>query len=196
MRLLVSHLLAALALAALPARATTFEPLGFDQLTARAEQIFVGTVTAANPTRTARGMIVTDFVFTNLEGVKGEVAAKATSLRMAGGTVGRQTLTIPGAPTFRVGERYLVFVEGNGKVLFPTLGGPQGIFRMKYDAEKSRTVVLDYGGQPVASLPNPTPLAARPKEASPRTDFAAQQEQFTQEAFVAEIRKRLAGVAR
>ena len=195
MRLLVSHLLAALALVALPARATTFEPLGFDQLTARAEQIFVGTVTAANSTRTSRGMIVTDFVFDDLETVKGDATAK-TSIRMAGGTVGRQTLTIPGAPTFRVGERYLVFVEGNGKVLFPTLGGPQGIFRMKYDAEKSRTVVLDYGGQPVASLPNPTPLAARPKEASPRTDFAAQQEQFTQEAFVAEIRKRLAGVAR
>ena len=194
MKLAVSHLLAALALFALPAHATTFEPLGFDQLTARAEQIFVGTVTEANPTRTARGMIVTDFVFTDLEGVKGDVSAK-TSLRMAGGTVGRNTLTIPGAPTFRVGERYLVFVEGNGKVLFPTLGGPQGIFRMKYDNEKSRTVVVDYAGRPVASLPNPTPPSARPKEASPGTSFAAQQEQFTQEAFVAQIRKRL-GVAR
>ena len=195
MRLLVSHLLAALALFALPARAATFEPLGFDQLTARAEQIFVGTVTAANPTRTARGMIVTDFEFADLEGVKGEVAAPRTSLRMAGGTVGRNTLTIPGAPTFRIGERYIVFVEGNGRVLFPTLGGPQGVFRLQVDNAKSRTLVLDYNGQPVQSLPAVAPPLARPKEASPRAGFAAQQEAFTKEAFVAEIRKRL-GVAR
>lgn len=187
----VSHLLAAFALVVLPSRATTFEPLGFDQLTARAEQIFVGTVTAANPTRTARGMIVTDFEFTDLEGVKGDVSAPRTSLRMAGGTVGRNTLTIPGAPTFRVGERYIVFVEGNGRVLFPTLGGPQGIFRLQVDSAKSRTLVLDYSGRRVQSLPG----VARPKEASPRTDYAAQQEAFTKEAFVAEIRKRL-GVAR
>ena len=187
----VSHLLAAFALVALPSRATTFEPLGFDQLTSRAEQIFVGTVTAANPTRTARGMIVTDFEFADLEGVKGDVSAPKTSLRMAGGTVGHNTLTIPGAPTFRVGERYIVFVEGNGRVLFPTLGGPQGIFRLQVDSAKSRTLVLDYSGGRVQSLPG----VARPKEASPRTDYAAQQEAFTKEAFVAEIRKRL-GVAR
>ena len=194
MRQTVSHLLAALAFFALPSHAATFEPLAFDQLTARAEQVFVGTVAEANPTRTARGLIVTNFVFTDLEPVKGAVG-KTTSLRMAGGTIGRKTLTIPGAPTFRVGERYLVFVEGNGRVLFPTLGGPQGVFRMKYDTQKSRTLVEDYDGQPLTSLPNPAPPIARPKEASPRTGFAAQQEQFTQEAFVAEIRKRL-GAAR
>jgi len=194
MKLAVSHLLALIALVAFPSHATTFEPLGFDQLTTRAEQIFVGTVTAAMPARTARGMIVTDFEFADLEGVKGTVASK-TSLRMAGGTVGRNSLTIPGAPTFRVGERYIVFVEGNGRVLFPTLGGPQGIFRVQVDNAKSRTTVLDYNGHPFATLPGVTPQLARPKDASPRTDYAAQRESFTQEAFVAEIRKRL-GVAR
>ena len=190
MRSLFRILLAAAAFAALFAHATTFEAFDFDQLTTRSDRIFVGTATSANPTLTVRGAIVTDFVFTDVEDVKGAAAGSTESVRMIGGTLGTRTLSIPGAPTFRLGERYLVFVQGNGRVMFPTLGGPQGIYRMRVDSQKARTEVLDYAGNPVTSLPS-RGVTVRPKQATATTSFAGQEEAFTKEAFVAEIRKRL-----
>ena len=189
MRFLSRFFLAAVAFAALAAHATTFKALDFDELAAQADRIFIGTVTAANSTMTVRGAIVTDFVFAEVEDVKGTSPASSETLRMIGGTFGTRSLTIPGAPTFRTGERYLVFVQGNGRVMFPTLGGPQGIYRMRVDSQKARTEVLDYAGNPVTSLPS-RGTTVRPKQAT-STSFAAQEETFTKEAFVAEIRKRL-----
>jgi len=139
MRSALRILLAAVAFAALASHAATFKTLDFDQLTAQADRIFIGTVTAANPTMTVRGAIVTDFVFSEVEDVKGASGDATQSVRMIGGTFGTRTLAVPGAPTFRIGERYLVFVQGNGRVMFPTLGGPQGIYRMRVDSQKSRT---------------------------------------------------------
>ena len=190
MRSLLRFLLAALGFAGLAAHATTFEAFDFDQLATQADRIFVGTVTAANPTMTVRGAIVTDFVFGEVEDVKGSTAGPTQSVRMIGGTLGTRTLSVPGAPTFRIGERYLVFVQRNGRVMFPTLGGPQGIYRMRVDSQKSRTEVLDYAGNPVTSLPS-RGTAGRPKQATATTSYAAQEESFTKEAFVAEIRKRI-----
>ena len=192
MRSVLRILLAAVAFAALPSHATTFKAFDFDQLTAQADRIFIGTVTAANPTMTVRGAIVTDFVFSEVEDVKGASGDATQSVRMIGGTLGTRTLAVPGAPTFRIGERYLVFVQGNGRVMFPTLGGPQGIYRMRVDSQKSRTEVLDYAGNPVTSLPT-RGATSRPKAATGITSYAAQQETFTKEAFVAEIRKRSEG---
>src|SRR5690349_22449829 len=98
MRSLVRILLAAFAVAAVPAHATTFAELDFDQLAAQADRIFIGTVTAANPTMTVRGAIVTDFVFGEVEDVKGTANGAAESVRMIGGTLGSRTLAVPGAP--------------------------------------------------------------------------------------------------
>ena len=182
---------AILAFAALSSRATTFEPLDFDQLSTRADRIFIGTVTAANASRMPRGDIVTDFVFGDVEAVKGTLPGSDTSVRMLGGVIGDESLTVPGAPTFRVGGRYLVFIEGNGRVMFPTLGGPQGIFRVVHDDAKNEAMVLDYAGNPVMALPSGSGLLARPKQAAPSTTFGPAQEAFTKDAFVAEIRKRI-----
>jgi hypothetical protein len=126
----------------------------FDQLATQADRIFVGTVTAANPTMTVRGAIVTDFVFGEVEDVRVPRPAPTQSVRMIGRTLGTRTLSVPGAPTFRIGERYLVFVSATDACMFPTLGGPQGIYRMRVDSQKSRTEVLDYAGNPVTSLPS------------------------------------------
>ena len=190
MRSIVRFLLAAFSVAALSSHATSFEPVDFDTLTKRADRIFAGTVTAANPTLTVRGAIVTDFVFAQVEDVKGSAESATESVRMIGGTLGTRALAVPGAPTFTIGERYLVFVQGNGRVMFPTLGGPQGIYRIRVNADTKQSEVLDYAGHPVTSLPT-RQAAGRPKQAGAITSFAAQREAFTQEAFIAEIRKRL-----
>jgi len=191
MKFAVSHLLAGLAFAALSSNAATFEALDFDQLSTRAEQIFIGTVVASTPVTTARGEIVTDFAFRDLETVKGAVQGAEASVRMLGGNDGARFVHVPGAPTFRVGQRYLVFIEGNGRVMFPTLGGSQGVFRMELDKASGRTMVLDYGGRPVTTLPSGSGLLARPKAVTATTDYAPQAVPFTKEAFVAEIEKRI-----
>lgn len=192
MKARVSHLFAVFAFAALSSFGATFEPLDFDQLSTRADQIFIGTVTAASPSMTSRGDIVTDFVFSELEPVKGTFAGTSTTVRMLGGTVGDRTVTVAGAPTFHVYGRYLVFVQGNGSVMFPTLGGSQGIFRVVHDDAKSETMVLDYAGNPVTSLPSRSAPIARPKSTgSDTTTFGPAQDAFTKDAFVAAIRQRL-----
>jgi hypothetical protein len=175
-------------------RAATFEPLDFDQLTARAEQIFIGTVADARSSVSFLGAIVTDFTFVDLEPVKGDAAKSVTyDVRMLGGTVGDTTVAIAGAPTFSKGSRYLVFIEGNGRVMFPTLGGARGIYRVKRDEITGQWRMLDYSGRPLASLPFASGRSAIPKEAVPRADYAPETPWLTRDAFVAEIRKRIGG---
>ena len=170
-------------LCAVPARAATFEAMDFDRLAAEAEQVFIGTVDSTTTLAPSPRRIVTDFRFVDIEVIKGDPPGPSTSVRMLGGTVGDLTLAIPGAPTFRVGTRYLVFIAGNRRVMFPTLGGSQGIFQIRQNAVTGEAEVYDYGGQPVTVPPGIEPLAAHEKSVVVRP--------MTQEAFVGEILMRL-----
>ena len=62
-------------------------------------------------------------------------------------------MTIAGAPDFVIGVRYLVFVAGNGSVIFPVVGGHQGIFQIRPDPQTGRSNVYDYSGRPIIDLP-------------------------------------------
>ena len=168
---------------ALPARAATFEAMDFDRLAAEAEQVFIGTVDSAAMHATSPRRIVTDFRFVDIELVKGDPPGPSTQVRMLGGTVGDLTLSIPGAPTFRVGTRYLVFIAGNRRVMFPTLGGSQGIFQIRENRATGEAEVFDYGGRPVTAPPGIEPLAAHEKSVVMRP--------MTKDVFVGEILVRL-----
>jgi hypothetical protein len=182
--------LAALATASSAAHAATFEPLDIDQLSTRADQIFVGTVSGSTSGRTFRGAVVTDFTFVDVEPIKG--ASPATiDVRMFGGTAGDETVQVAGAPAFRVGERYVVFIAGNGRAMFPTLGGPAGIYPVRSDPLTHQQKVYEYGGRPLIALPSGVEPSARPKELAPR-EYAPAAEGMDLATFVAEIRKRIA----
>jgi hypothetical protein len=141
-----------LTLLALPAPAAgrSFAPKEFDQMVAEAEQIFVGTVAAADSWRLPAGLIVTDVTFATSEVLKGPVGGVVTLL-MPGGTVEDETLKVSGLPALEVGATYLVFVRDNGSAIVPVVGGDQGLFRIARDPGSGRELALDARGKPIAS---------------------------------------------
>lgn len=175
-----------------PGRAATFERMDFDQITGGAEQIFFGTVSSASSMFAGSREIVTDFRFTDVELIKGELLELSPKVRMLGGTVGNTSLAIAGAPTFLTGKRYLVFIAGNGKVMFPALGGPQGIFEVRSDEISGEATMYDYGGRALTSLPiSTTERASTQKGSASQPGIAESSGRITKDAFVKAIQKRL-----
>jgi hypothetical protein len=172
-------------------RAASFERLDFDQITTGAEQIFFGTLGSASSMYTSPREIVTDFRFVDVEILKGDLSDPSPKIRMLGGTVGDISLTIAGAPTFVSGKRYLVFIARNGKVMFPTLGGPQGIFEARLDAASGETTMYDYGGRALTSLPGSTVEPVLNPKGESLPGLAVSSKVITKSAFVKEIQKRL-----
>lgn len=134
-----------------PVWATSFEQKNFDQLVGEADEIFVGTATAAAPRKLAAGGIVTDITFTNLQVLKGNAASTAITLMTMGGTVGVETFEIRGLPKFQIGITYIVFSQGNGTTIFPVVGGDQGMFQVKTDAATGETLVFNSRGMPITN---------------------------------------------
>lgn len=141
-----------LAMPIAPAFGTSFAPKNFDQLVGEAEEIFVGTVSAATSRKLPTGGIVTDVAFTNLQVLKGNTANTEITLMVLGGTVGEETLVIRGVPKFQMGITYLVFVEGNGKTIFPVVGGDQGMFQIRRDPATGEDRVFNSRGMPITSV--------------------------------------------
>lgn len=166
--------------------ATTFEARDFDALASEADQVVIGTAAASSSRRTGAREIVTDYRFDDVEIVKGTAPAGSLTLTMLGGTVGSESLTVPGAPTFKRGIRYLVFITGNGSVMFPLVGGHQGIFQMRTNAASGVSRVHDYAGRPVTRL-----SGRASRELADRAGVDAG-EPMTQEAFVDAIRDKVA----
>ncbi|MEP7156969.1 MAG: hypothetical protein ABI905_14415 [Betaproteobacteria bacterium] len=168
------------------AHAATFESRNFDALAVEAEQVVIGTASAATSRRTGEREIVTDYRFDNLDVVKGSVPSATLTLTLLGGTVGAETQSVAGAPKFIPGVRYLVFVAGNGTVMFPLVGGPQGIFQIRKDSASGVSRVHDYSGRPLTQLPG---ASAGDGLVNSRTETA---DPITQDTFVAAIRNKLA----
>ncbi|MBI2959080.1 MAG: hypothetical protein HYY28_02100 [Betaproteobacteria bacterium] len=131
------------------ARAATFAEKTFAQLVTEAEQIFVGTVTSLQSRRLPSGAIVTDVRFSEPQVIKGDAAVADLALLVLGGEVDGARLEIPGLPRFQRDARYLVFSQGNGKSIFPVVGGPTGFFRITAGADAP--VVLSWSGEPLDS---------------------------------------------
>jgi len=146
-----------LALSAAPGLAVSFEPKTFVQLVDEADQIFIGTATAALPRKRAEGGIATDVSFTNLQVLKGDNAATAINLMMLGGAVGGETFELKGMPKFQIGITYIVFSQGNGTTIFPVVGGDQGMFQVKPDVLSGGSMVYNSRGMTIA---NPSVLQA------------------------------------
>lgn len=139
---------------------------GLAQLIGEAEQIFVGTVTAAQSSRPPASLIVTDVTFAVDRVLKGDVLDPFV-LRHAGGTVDGVTLSVRGAPEFVLGRRYLVFARGNGRSGIPLVGGEQGLFRVVAAPGGVVDVVQTARGGP---LTNATVLAMTAPSAAAMAD--------------------------
>jgi hypothetical protein len=131
---------------------------GWEEMVVEAEQIFVGTVTATSSRRLESGIIVTDVIFSSPRVLKGGDSSVPLALRVMGGTVGAESMVLPGLPRFRQGRTYLVFVRGNGRDAFPVVGGNGGMFQVRRDLTTGTEVV--YGAQGEDLMTPAPPLTA------------------------------------
>ena len=131
--------------------ALTVIPMDLGDLTAEAELIFIGTVTNIRSERKPN-TIYTYVIFSELRTVKGIYLQETIEVRLTGGTVAGETLSIPGMPKFIVGDRDLIFLAGNLRYICPIVGWGQGRFKIRWDEAFGQDAVFDDADTPVTGV--------------------------------------------
>ena len=124
-----------LALAISPAgQALTVQTRTFPELVQRADTIVVASVAGLRSAWSADGQVIYTFVsLTDLDVLKGDVPAATFELRMPGGMMGDQAQVYPGMPNLELGQRYVLFIQGNLRDFFPLVGINQGLYQVIRD---------------------------------------------------------------
>lgn len=135
--------LAAAALTAQPASATTVIAKDFSALCAKADLIFVGTVSTVESrwTDPERQAIETLVTFSDVTPVFGTEDREVT-LRFGGGQVGTLREEIAGVPQFAVGDRRVIFARREYSVS-PIVGFHQGVFPVVDTPEGPAVIGVD-----------------------------------------------------
>ena len=68
-------------------------------------------------------------------------------LEVMGGQVGREVMTVEGAPNFRVGEESILFVRGNGRMIVPLTAMMHGYYPVRRDPLTGEAQVLRSNGK-------------------------------------------------
>ena len=134
--------------------ATTVVPPTFEEMTDRAELVFVGKVVELKAEWQVAGTnqaIFTLVEFHTEEILKGTAAA-SIRLRFLGGMVGGVSLEVVAVPKFEAGDRVLLFVEGNGVQFCPLVGVYHGKFGVRKDDKSSRDIVFMHDGKPLRDV--------------------------------------------
>lgn len=139
---------------AVPALATTYDPVTFTELVARADVIFVGEVVDVRPypVSTRDGAIIkTRVVFRVQDPIFGTSSALEV-FDFLGGEWGGIGLAVAEMPTFVIGDRRVVFARRERSVN-PIVGFTQGLFQVSRDSfGMDRVLTLD--GSPLARPEN------------------------------------------
>lgn len=119
-----------LALSVVPADASTFLFMDEGQLVADSTAVVKGTaLTVDSYWNASHTIIFTDVVFEVEGAIVGE-APRFVTVRVAGGTVGDYTIEALGFPTFREGERSLLFLGDRDGKAFRVTGYQLGHYRL------------------------------------------------------------------
>ena len=181
------------------ANATTVIPPTFEEMTDRAELIFLGKVVSSRAEMRIVGtnrVIFTLVEFERQEVLKGEAGASVT-LQFLGGTVGDVTLEIAGVPKFKAGDREFLFVEGNRVQFCPLVGVFHGKFGVRKDDKSGRDNLVMHNGKAlrdVAEIGAGVGAEFGPKRA--KLSIQANAEPLSVDDFKSKIRDRLAQRAR
>jgi hypothetical protein len=136
------------------AGASTVVAMTLEQMSERAETIFVGRVTGTradwNAERTRIYTHVTLEVDRYLKGGNGS-GSRVTTVRLLGGSVGPYLAMVPGSPRFETGEEVLLFCAGGGARILTVLGMSLGKFTITADASGEKIVKRDISGLMLAS---------------------------------------------
>jgi hypothetical protein len=160
--LLTGALLVALAATvAIPAGASTFVAMSDQELVAQSDAVVVGEVLETfsywNDQHT---MIFTEAIVSVQRVVTGDAPA-LINVRTAGGVVGSYKVEATGFPTFRKGQRQLLFVHGSAAGTVELTGYRQGQFFVQRTAEGREMAVPALGN--VRLLSRSGELAPRPR---------------------------------
>lgn len=128
-------------------------PPSFDELVSSADVVVRGVVTDVHCTTfdTPQGEAIQTVVTLRVERTLKGSAGPEVTVKLLGGKVGARTLTILGMPTFRVGERQIVFLSNNGRAICPLVAAGHGRYHVQHDPESRRDVVLRDNRSPLAS---------------------------------------------
>jgi len=125
--------------------ALTSTEVSFDERVQQAELILVGTAGQINSFwGQGRGAetIFSTIQLTDLEQIKGTHPDSNYNLRVIGGIIGDQAQLYPGLPQFVSGQRYLLFIKGNNRSMFPIIGAGQGFYQLQWDAKQQRQIAI------------------------------------------------------
>jgi hypothetical protein len=150
------------------AKSTTVIPPSFDALVSSANTIFVGEVMNIRSEweTTAGGRAIVTHVTFRVEDVwKGRVGA-VTQLEFLGGTVGDIGLRVEGMPTFTMGQRDVLFVEGAARAVSPLVGFMYGRMRVERDTVSGVDRVRTHDGRALGSVAQIGPQRIAPTLAS------------------------------
>ena len=171
MRHLSIVLLAAVLFVTIPASATTYLPVSFDELVTRADVIFVGEVTDVRPfpLDIPDGTIIkTRVVFRVIDPLWGTTSLLEV-FDFLGGEWDGVTMEVAEMPTFAVGDRRVVFARRE-RSINPIVGFTQGLLQISRDSGGVDRV-FTLGGLPLGSpesigirspAVSPTPIVPMP----------------------------------
>jgi hypothetical protein len=116
------------------ASSTTVIPPSFEAMVSGANTIFVGQVvnTQAIWISTRQGRAIKTLVDFRVEDVWKGSSGAVTRLEFLGGTIGETTMEVTGMPTFRVGQRSVLFVAP-GRHVSPLVGFMHGRLKVERD---------------------------------------------------------------
>ena len=141
--------------AAWSARAMSVVPPTFDELVGEADTVIRGQVTSVRSAydEASPGRPIRTYVSFRVERtLKGAPTATDTlTLVLLGGTVGAETLEVAGMPTFRVGDREIVFVANNGRTYCPLIAAGHGRYRVLHDPATDRDYIARENRLPLES---------------------------------------------
>ena len=96
---------------------------------------------------------------------KGNLGA-VTQLEFLGGTIGEVGMKVEGMPTFRLGQRDVLFVSSEVRSVSPLVGFMHGRMRVERDTVSGVDRVRTYDGRALGSVAQIGPQRAAPSLAS------------------------------
>lgn len=127
--------------------ATSYPAVTFEELVTRADMIFVGDVIDVRPfmDSTAAGPVIwTRVTFVVRDALWGSTSTLEI-LEFEGGEIGDVGMRVAEMPTFKVGDRRLVFARRD-RSINPIVGFTQGLMRLTRDATGADVVETASGG--------------------------------------------------
>jgi|APLak6261667961_1056064.scaffolds.fasta_scaffold00457_4 hypothetical protein len=145
-------------------RATTVTPPEFPDLVNQSDFIVRAVVRSVVSEYAKPG---SHKIITNVEMEVREIIAGTPTqplvLRLLGGKIGNEEMTLEGAPQFKTGDEGVYFVQGNGRQVYPLVAMMHGVYPIKRTAD----------GREFIARSNRVPLQDTAEVALPLTDGAS-----------------------